>query len=66
MKENPLYLNSLKRKFKKKKEVEKKEEIPPGYVKCTRCGKIVPQEKATVSLPESWWVCDKCYFGEAK
>lgn len=39
--------------------------IPPGYVRCTRCGQIVKKEKATLSLPENLWVCDECYFGRA-
>jgi len=48
----------------------KKEEemggIPPDCVRCTRCGKVVKKEKATTSLPENLWVCDRCYFGYAE
>ena len=59
---------SLKNLIKKlRKEKTKKEEvIPPGYVRCTRCGEIVSEADAVISLPEEWWVCDRCYFKGAK
>lgn len=58
-------IEELIKKLKRSK-VEKTEEIPPGFVKCTKCKKIVKKEKAVLSLPEEWWFCDECFFGRAE
>lgn len=59
----------LKKLRKTKPEINP--EIPKGFVRCSRCGTIVKEEKATIDIEatrprKNIWVCDKCFFGEAR
>jgi len=58
-------LDKFLEKLRKKKPPEK-EEIPPGYVRCSRCQRLVKEEKTLLSLPEGWVVCEECFFGCAE